>query len=205
MDILKTKLSRRRFLQASGVAAGATAVAGGAGYATLAPLSEAQAQEKAAGGGTKITKSVCHQCPARCGIDVYTTDGRVHAIFGNPEHPIANGKLCPKGHLGTYILYDPDRFKGPMKRTNPKKGRNEDPKFVPISWDEALDTIAGRLQALRDKGASLRAALRARLGRFLRRPAGHLRQALWLAQRRHRPCLAVLRGQQARQTGNGRQ
>jgi thiosulfate reductase / polysulfide reductase chain A len=156
MEILKTKLTRRRFLQASGTAAGATAVAGSVGYATLAPLSEAQAQT---GGSTVINKSICGQCPARCGIDVYTTDGRVHAIYGNPEHPIANGKLCPKGHLGTYILYDPDRFKGPMKRTNPKKGRNEDPKFVPISWDEALSTIAGRLQGLRDKGESHRFAL----------------------------------------------
>lgn len=155
MDILKTKLTRRRFLQASGTAAGATAVAGGVGYATLAPVSEAQAQ---GGGATTITKSICAQCPARCGIDVYTTDGRVHAIYGDPGNPIANGKLCPKGHLGTYFLYDADRFRGPMKRTNPKKGRNEDPKFVPISWDEAFDTVAKRLQALRDKGESHRFA-----------------------------------------------
>jgi phenylacetyl-CoA:acceptor oxidoreductase len=39
-----------------------------------------------------------------------------------------------------------------MKRTNPKKGRDEDPGFVPISWDEALDTIAERLKATRAKG-----------------------------------------------------
>ena len=38
---------------------------------------------------TVVTKSICGQCPARCGIDVYTTDGRVHAIYGNPDHPIA--------------------------------------------------------------------------------------------------------------------
>jgi anaerobic selenocysteine-containing dehydrogenase len=62
-------------------------------------------------------------------------------------------------HLGTYILYDPDRFKGPMKRTNPKKGRNEDPKFVPISWEEAYKTVADRLNALRDNGESHRFAL----------------------------------------------
>ncbi|MBM3555814.1 MAG: molybdopterin oxidoreductase, partial [Alphaproteobacteria bacterium] len=72
---------------------------------------------------------------------------------------ISNGKLCPKGHLGAYILYDPDRFKGPMKRTNPKKGRDQDPKFVPISWDEALDIAAGRLNALRDKGEQHRFAM----------------------------------------------
>jgi len=36
-----------------------------------------------------------------------------------------------------------------MKRTNPAKGRGVDPKFVPITWDEALDTLADRLIALR--------------------------------------------------------
>lgn len=157
MDILKTQITRRRFLQASGAAGAA-----GAGLATLklGSVSEAQAQAPASGGGAyTITKSICHQCPARCGIDVYTMNGRVHAVYGNTDHPIANGKLCPKGPMAAWITYDPDRFKGPMKRTNPKKGRNEDPKFVPISWDEALGTVAGRLQALRDKGESHRFAL----------------------------------------------
>ena len=37
-----------------------------------------------------------------------------------------------------------------MKRTNPQKGRNEDPKFVPISWDEALNTIADKIMELRN-------------------------------------------------------
>ncbi|MFN6953077.1 MAG: molybdopterin-dependent oxidoreductase, partial [Albidovulum sp.] len=82
----------------------------------------------------------------------------VHAIYGTLDNPLSNGTLCPKGHYGQYLLYDPDRIKGPMKRTNPKKGRNEDPKFVPITWDEALDIVAGRLNALREKGESHRFA-----------------------------------------------
>jgi anaerobic selenocysteine-containing dehydrogenase len=110
-------------------------------------------------GETVVNKSICHQCPARCGIDVYTTNGRVHTIYGSKNNPIANGRLCPKGHLGTYILYDPDRFKGPMRRTNPNKGRDEDPGFEPISWDEALDIVAERLNNLREKGESHRFSL----------------------------------------------
>lgn len=153
--IVPPALSRRRFLQATAASGAAASLVGGQ---TLQPT-QAQPAAAAQGSQTTITKNICHQCPARCGIDVYTTDGRVHAIYGNTDHPIANGKLCPKGPLGTYILYDPDRFKGPMKRTNPKKGRNEDPKFVPISWDEALQTVADRLNALRDKGESHRFAL----------------------------------------------
>jgi anaerobic selenocysteine-containing dehydrogenase len=53
-------------------------------------------------------------------------------------------------HLAIQQAYDPDRLKTPMKRTNPKKGRNEDPRFVPISWDEALGTIADKIKELRD-------------------------------------------------------
>ena len=46
-------------------------------------------------------------------------------------------------------LYDPDRVKVPMKRTNPLKGRGVDPKFVPITWDEALDIVADKMLELR--------------------------------------------------------
>ena len=158
---LNPKITRRRFLQATGIAGAAGAVGLSLEQAgALNTISKVHAQPAAEKGGeTVITKSFCHQCPARCGIDVYTTNGRVHAIYGTLDNPLSNGKLCPKGHLGTYILYDPDRFKGPMKRTNPKKGRTEDPKFVPISWDEALQTVADRLNTLRDKGESHRFAL----------------------------------------------
>jgi len=155
MNVLKTLITRRRFLQASG-AAGALAV-GGIGLRGLRPIPESAAAPRSAG-ETVVTKNICHQCPARCGINVYTTDGRVHAIYGDPGNPIANGKLCPKGHLGTYLLYDPDRFKGPMRRTNPNKGRDEDPEFVPISWDEALEMVAERLNRLRANGESHRFA-----------------------------------------------
>jgi thiosulfate reductase / polysulfide reductase chain A len=158
MKLFQTLINRRRFLQSS-AAVGATAGAVGAGITGLtglAPAPEARAQSRR--GETVVTKSICAQCPARCGIDVYTTDGRVHAIYGDSGNPIANGKLCPKGHLGSYFLYDPDRFKGPMKRTNPDKGRDEDPGFVPISWDEALDMVAERLNDLRAKEESHRFA-----------------------------------------------
>ena len=150
--------TRRRFLASTAAGGAVTTLAVTAGMdRAAAPIGQAEAQ--GVPGQTRIVKNICHQCPARCGIDVYVTNGRVHAIHGSTEHPIANGKLCPKGPLGAYILYDPDRFKGPMKRTNPRKGRNEDPQFVPISWDEALDTVAARLNALRDRGESHRFAL----------------------------------------------
>ena len=59
-------------------------------------------------------------------------------------------KSCPRSNLAIQEMYDPDRVKTPMKRTNPKKGRHEDPMFVPISWDEALNTIADNIMELRN-------------------------------------------------------
>jgi anaerobic selenocysteine-containing dehydrogenase len=145
--------SRRTFLKLTGATGAA------AGAAAFTALRKAEAQSPVHGPETKIVKNICHQCPARCGIDVYVTGGRVHAIHGATDHPIANGKLCPKGPLGAYVLYDPDRFKGPMRRTNPQKGRGIDPGFEPISWDEALGIVAARLNRLRADGESHRFAL----------------------------------------------
>jgi len=162
-SILESMFTRRRFLKASG-ATGAAAV-GTAGIGKLAGFSAATGASPTAGaasGGswtdTRVTKNICHQCPARCGIDVYTYEdpetgaARVTGIYGDQGNPIANGKLCPKGHLGTYFLYDPDRFKGPMRRTNPNKGRDEDPGWEPITWEEAYDEIARRINELRENG-----------------------------------------------------
>lgn len=163
MSNIDLTTSRRNFLKATA----ATGTAGAIGSTLIGEAIEVRPKEAAAQVATpvtKVVKNICHQCPARCGIDVYVTDGKVHAIYGNPGDPISNGKLCPKGHLGAYVLYDPDRITGPMKRTNPKKGRNEDPKWQPISWDEALDTIARRLNALRAKGEQHRFAILAGRG-----------------------------------------
>lgn len=148
--------TRREFLKTTTAVGGAAAIGVGA-TGLMSQPDEANAAAPPV--DTRIVKSVCHQCPARCGIDVRVEDGKVTGIYGTLDHPISNGKLCPKGHLGTYILYDPDRYKGPMKRTNPEKGRNVDPKFVQITWDEALDTLAKRLNGLRAKGEAHRFAL----------------------------------------------
>lgn len=69
--------SRRRFLQATGVGS-SLAVAGPGLLIGRTDSGTANAQHAAA---TKVVKNICHQCPARCGIDVYVTNGRVHAIL----------------------------------------------------------------------------------------------------------------------------
>jgi len=62
------------------------------------------------------------------------------------------GAICPKGNAGIQQLYDPDRLKTPLKRTNPDKSVGANPGWQEISWDRALDEIAAKLKALRDAG-----------------------------------------------------
>jgi anaerobic selenocysteine-containing dehydrogenase len=83
---------------------------------------------------------------------VFVENGRAIKVRGNPNSKVNGGAACVRKHLSLQQVYDPDRLKTPMKRTNPNKGRNEDPTFVPISWDEALNTIADRMMELRQNG-----------------------------------------------------
>jgi len=94
----------------------------------------------------------CMGCmQADCSTKVFLKDGIVTHIEGNPESPLTRGKLCLRGIAATASLYNPYRVKAPMRRTNPKKGVNEDPGWVEISWDEALDTIGKRLKKIREE------------------------------------------------------
>jgi len=148
--VLEAKMDRRGFLKAAGVAGAATL-----GVISLdKPVIRALAQGLETAREEKWVSSVCIQCPAGCGTKVRVVNGKAVKIEGNPEHPYSNGKLCPKGYAGLQLLYDVDRVKQPLKRTNPKKGKDEDPGFVPVTWDEALDDIANRLKTIRAEGKS---------------------------------------------------
>lgn len=95
-------------------------------------------------------KSACKMCIHTCAIRAHVVDGVVVKIEGDPDNPGNRGKLCPKGQAGINRLYDPHRVKTPLKRTNPEKGVGVDPKWVPISWEEALSTTAEKLKAIRE-------------------------------------------------------
>jgi molybdopterin-containing oxidoreductase family molybdopterin binding subunit len=94
--------------------------------------------------------SSCNICYGGCSILAHRVNGVLTKIEGNPESPIGMGRLCPKGVSGIMILYDPNRVNVPLKRTNPEKGFGVDPKWVEITWDEALDTIVERLKKIRE-------------------------------------------------------
>ena len=99
--------------------------------------------------GVSLSRRVFLKQTGGLGILAAPGGGPAIKLRGNPYSKATHGTICPRPHLALQQLYDPDRVKMPMKRTNPKKGRGEDPGFVPISWDEAMDTIADRMIALR--------------------------------------------------------
>jgi len=140
------KLSRRDFLKIGGAAAGsvvALEAVNKAMSAQAAPSSDAIVTTAAA---EKIVASTCHLCSAGCGILVRVADGKVVKLEGNPMHPVNQGSLCPKGQAAPELLYNPDRLTSPLKRDR-ASGQTS-----PISWDEAVQLVAQKLNDLRKAG-----------------------------------------------------
>ena len=83
-----------------------------------------------------------HDCPDTCAMHVTVENGVAVKVEGDPDHPPTHGTLCTK--VARYIerIYHPERLLHPLKRVGPK-GEGT---FERISWDEALDAIAARLQ-----------------------------------------------------------
>jgi anaerobic selenocysteine-containing dehydrogenase len=85
-----------------------------------------------------------HDCPDTCAIRVTVADGQVVRLQGDPDHPPTHGALCTKVSRYVERVEHPERVLHPLKRVGPKgAGR-----FVRVSWDEALDQIAHRLQTI---------------------------------------------------------
>lgn len=105
----------------------------------------------------RIVHTVCsHDCPDSCAVLVTVNgEGRAVKVQGDPSHPVTNGFLC--GKVAKYLdrVYSPDRILHPLRRKTgvPKgplvKGRELEA-FELISWDEALDAIAAKLQQTSD-------------------------------------------------------
>jgi thiosulfate reductase/polysulfide reductase chain A len=89
--------------------------------------------------------TACYQCKAECAILARVEDGVIKEIRGNPR---GRGKACVKGMAGVSLQYNPDRITHPLKRV----GKRGEGKFERISWDEAMDIMAGKLSDLRDRG-----------------------------------------------------
>jgi anaerobic selenocysteine-containing dehydrogenase len=147
----RVKLNRRIFLKLSvlaGAAIGTSQMIRQSGTHAALPLEKTSHKTLE----EKWIATSCLNCPARCGIRVRVVNGKAVKITGNPHSLVSEGKICPRAHVGLQVLYDRGRILSPLKRMNKEKGKGIDPKWVPISWDQALNEVTNRLTKLRENG-----------------------------------------------------
>ena len=91
----------------------------------------------------EIKRSVCpYDCPDTCGLIVEVEGGKAVRVTGDPEHPYTRGFLCPKMLHYEKTVHSPRRLTTPSIRTGAKGSGS----FRPVSWDEAIATIADALE-----------------------------------------------------------
>lgn len=94
----------------------------------------------------RVVRGYCPQCKAMCPTIAVIERGLFTKVLPDWNHPNSS-KLCPKGLAGPELVYSKSRLRFPMRRTRPKG--NTDAGWQRISWDEALDQIADRLNRLK--------------------------------------------------------
>ena len=144
------RATRRNVLKAGGVAGGVLAI----GRLTSKPLSTLAAKPAAAAAevGEEWVPTTCWIGKQDCGLLARKVNGRLVKLEGDPSNPRNLGRLCPKGVAQIQAIYDPNRVKSPLVRTN-EKGISG--KWKPVSWDEALELTAARINEARKKDKRL--------------------------------------------------
>ena len=96
---------------------------------------------------SETVKTICRMCLMSCGVIAHVRDGKLVKVEGNPDFPVNRGGVCPKGLSSIELLYDPKRLKYPLRRV----GKRGEGKWERISWDEALNMTAARLNEIKVK------------------------------------------------------
>src|SRR5579864_7128500 len=132
-------VTRRDFLKVGAAGAGALAAAGLGFEVALAESTTVKQQLRIA--GAKELHSVCPYCAVGCSLVAYTrqqSDGSVQLlqIEGDPDSPVNEGRLCPKGATAMQLAISPRRVGSPQYRAPGATG------WKSVPWDFVLDKIA---------------------------------------------------------------
>lgn len=87
--------------------------------------------------------TICPYCGTGCRLYLEVLDGQIVGVYPDQTHPVSEGKLCVKGWNAAGFVHHKDRLTSPLMR----KGGG----LVEVSWEEALDRIAGELKRVRDE------------------------------------------------------
>lgn len=133
------EVTRRGFLKLSG--ASLVALASGLGFDPQ--IAQAQGFALRIDGTTKIP-SICHFCSGGCGLLLHIKDGKLVYLDGDPDNPVNNGSLCPKGASLSHVANAENRVTKPRYRAPGASDWQE------ISWEEAINKIGSKLKEVRD-------------------------------------------------------
>ncbi|MBU5466910.1 molybdopterin-dependent oxidoreductase [Virgibacillus sp. MSJ-26] len=136
------KISRRNFMKFTAASVAAAALADKETVQATTLAGEKAFPLMTAGAATAL--GLCHFCSVGCGLEVKVKDGKIISTEGLPDHPINEGALCPKGRSMKELTNSEERLTHPLVR---KPGSD---KWEPISWEEALDTIANKVKEVRE-------------------------------------------------------
>ncbi len=90
---------------------------------------------------TKKIESVCPFCGDGCNLFLWVKDNRIYRVTSRRNDKIDEGFLCDRGRFGYDFVNHPDRLKTPLLKEN-----ND---FIPVSWEEAFETIAKRFEKIK--------------------------------------------------------
>jgi formate dehydrogenase major subunit len=140
-------VTRRDFLKAGTAGAAALAAAGLGFDVALAQSTKVKQTLRIV--GAKELHSICPYCAVGCSLVAYTrqnTDGSVQLlqIEGDPDSPVNEGRLCPKGATAMQLAVSPRRVANPQYRAAGATG------WATVTWDFALTKIAQNIKASRD-------------------------------------------------------
>jgi formate dehydrogenase major subunit len=139
-------ITRRDFLKYSGAAAAGITLSRLGFDLTPAQVYAAELRTSLRIKGAKETPTICCYCSVGCGILVSTdSKGKVINTEGDPDHPISEGTLCPKGGSTYQIAVNDNRLKKVRYRAPGSTTWKE------VNWGWALDKIAANIKKSRDK------------------------------------------------------
>jgi anaerobic selenocysteine-containing dehydrogenase len=95
----------------------------------------------------EIKKSYCGLCHPRCGTLLHIENDRIVKMTGDPEHPVTRGAICERGRFMPDHVYHPQRLNHPLKRVGDKGGGQ----WQKLTWNQALDEVAEKLSALKER------------------------------------------------------
>ena len=144
-------VKRRDFLRVLGVTGAATTAVGCSTGDVEKLIPYLVSPDQTVPGVSNYYATTCRECAAGCGLIVEVRDGRAIKAEGNPDHPVNQGALCARGQSSLQGLYNPDRFRQPMKR--------EGDALVPTTWDDAIGILTAKLREIRSAGTGSRVAV----------------------------------------------